>query len=215
MDSDLQDRPDVINELYKKANEGFDVVFVSRKNRPEALWYLLTQKIFYRFLNLTSGLKFNSSQANFSIINFRVVEAFKSFNEKTRFYGSTIKWLGFETTDIKADHGIRFKGEPSYTFKKRIKLAADIILAFSDRPLKLAIVLSITWSFICLAFGSVYFLAGFNKESLENYLNFYRFFIILTAGIILSSIGLFGIYLMSIFQEVKKRPLYIISQEIN
>jgi dolichol-phosphate mannosyltransferase len=211
MDSDLQDRPVVIKDLYKKANEGFDVVFVTRKNRPEALWYLISQKLFYRILNLTSGLNFNPGQANFSIINFKVVEAFKIFNEKARFYGSTIKWLGFETTDIEADHGIRFKGKPSYTLKKRIKLAADIILAFSDRPLKIAIILSMMWSVITILFGCIFLLSGLNKESTE----FFRFFMTLVAGITLSSIGIFGMYLLSIFQEVKKRPLYIISQEIN
>jgi dolichol-phosphate mannosyltransferase len=143
MDGDLQDRPEVIPELYKKSQEGFDVVFVSRQNRPEKLYYRMAQKIFYWILRNLSGIDFDSSQANFSIISKRVVEAFKIFPENTRFYGSTIKWLGFKSSYILADHGSRHSGKPSYTLRKRIKLAVDIILSFSDRPLKMAIGLGI------------------------------------------------------------------------
>jgi dolichol-phosphate mannosyltransferase len=95
MDSDLQDRPEIIGALYQKAKQGFDVVFVSRKNRPEGYAYLLMQKLFYLILNLFSGIKFDNRQANFSILNRKVVEAFKHFPENARFYGATIKWLGF------------------------------------------------------------------------------------------------------------------------
>lgn len=208
MDSDLQDRPDVITDLYKKANEGFDVVFVTRKNRPEALWYLAVQKIFYKILNITSGLKFNSSQANFSIINFKVVQAFKIFNEYSRFYGSTIKWLGFETTEIEADHGVRFSGKPSYTIKSRIKLASDISLAFSDRPLKFAIM----ESFVAVLFLIFY---GILDQIHHFTTNNFRVFVIVIAGLIFNIVGIFGVYLLSIFKEVKNRPLYIISEQIN
>jgi glycosyltransferase involved in cell wall biosynthesis len=208
MDSDLQDRPEVIIELYNKAIEGFDVVFVTRKNRPEALWYLLIQKIFYKILNITSGLKFNSSQANFSIINFRVVEAFRIFNEYSRFYGSTIKWLGFETTEIKANHGVRFSGKPSYTIKSRIKLAFDISLAFSDRPLKFAIFESFVSILLIIIYGIINQIENFTTDN-------FRVFIFIICGLIFNIVGIFGVYLLSIFKEVKNRPLYIISDEIN
>ena len=102
MDGDLQDRPEVIPELYKKAHEGFDVVFVSRQNRPEKLYYRIAQKIFYWILRSLSGVDFDSRQANFSIINKKVVEAYKNFPENARFYGSTIMWLGFKRTVVYA-----------------------------------------------------------------------------------------------------------------
>ena len=130
MDGDLQDRPEVIPDLYKKAQMGFDVVFVSRQNRPEKLYYRIAQKFFYRILRLLSGIDFDSSQANFSIISKKVVQAFKIFPENARFYGSTIKWLGFERSFILADHGNRHSGKPSYTLKKRAQLAFDIIFSF-------------------------------------------------------------------------------------
>jgi dolichol-phosphate mannosyltransferase len=150
MDGDLQDRPEVIPDLYRKAQEGYDIVFVSRKNRPEKLYYKLAQKLFYFCLRKISGMDFDSNQANFSIISKKVVLAFEGFSENTRFYGSTIKWLGFKRTQIFADHGQRFSGKPSYTLKKRIKLASDIILSFSERPLRFAISLGILISFLSL-----------------------------------------------------------------
>ena len=148
MDGDLQDRPEVIPELYKKAQEGFDVVFVSRKNRPEKMYYRMAQKLFYFILRTLSGIKFDSSQANFSIISRKVVDAFNTFPENARFYASTIRWLGFKRSFVSADHGSRHSGKPSYTLKKRFKLASDIILSFSERPLKFSIFIGIVISII-------------------------------------------------------------------
>jgi hypothetical protein len=85
MDGDLQDRPEVIPDLYKKAQEGFDIVFVSRQNRPEKIYYRIAQKFFYWILKTLSGINFDSRQANFSIISKKVVEAFNNFPENARF----------------------------------------------------------------------------------------------------------------------------------
>jgi len=214
MDSDLQDRPDVIKDLYSKAKEGYEVVFVSRTNRPESYSYLFLQKLFYKLLNLFSGLKFNSKQANYSIINYKVVNAFRSFPEKSRFYGSTIKWLGFKTAEINAPHGARFSGKPSYTFKKRVKLALDIILAFSDRPLKFAIFFGIFMALFAIVF-SVWIVWGALNDDFEVLgwpsLMASIFFV---GGSILIVLGILGTYLGRVFNEVKNRPLYIISDEI-
>ena len=212
MDSDLQDRPVVIRDLHKKASEGYDVVFVSRSNRPEPFWYIALQKLFYKILNATSGLKFNSKQANFSIINIKVVEAFKSFSESSRFYGSTIRWLGFNVAEIEAEHGKRFNGKPSYTLRTRLRLASDIILAFSDRPLKFAISTSFISVLIVILLVGLYS----TQYIIRNLLSLHSSLIIMIlGGTILSIAGTFGIYLLSIFKEVKKRPLFIISEEIN
>jgi dolichol-phosphate mannosyltransferase len=215
MDGDLQDRPEVMPDLYKKAQEGFDVVFVSRQNRPEKLYYRLAQKIFYWILRSLSGLDFDSRQANYSIINKKVVDAFKKFPENARFYGSTIKWLGFRRSHVIANHGTRHSGKPSYTLRKRIKLASDIILSFSERPLKFAIGLGMVISSvsILIAFWICYrsIRWGFTVSGWPS-LMVATFFL---GGIILVVLGIIGIYLGRIFQEVKRRPLFIISEKIN
>jgi glycosyltransferase involved in cell wall biosynthesis len=215
MDGDLQDRPEVIPDLYYKAQEGFDVVFVSRQNRPEKLYYRIWQKIFYWILRSLSGIDFDSRQANFSIINKKVVVAFKDFPEYARFYGSTIKWLGFNRSHVLADHGTRHSGKPSYTLRKRIRLAFDIIFSFSERPLKFAIGLGIFISTISvlIAFWISYRSARWGFAVLGWPSLMVAIFFL--GGIILTGLGIIGIYLGRIFQEVKRRPLFITSEKIN
>jgi glycosyltransferase involved in cell wall biosynthesis len=215
MDGDLQDRPEVIPDLYKKAQEGFEIVFVSRQNRPEKFYYRIAQKIFYSILITLSGVEFDSRQANFSIINKKVVKAFTNFPENARFYGSTILWLGFKRTEILADHGQRHSGKPSYTFRKRIKLALDIILSFSERPLKVAIGLGIFVSLISLllAINMTYSVAVTGKNVTGWSLLVSA--ILFSTGIILVVIGISAIYIGQIFNQVKNRPLYVISKTMN
>lgn len=215
MDGDLQDKPEVIPSLYKKAQEGFDVVFVSRKNRPEKWYYKALQKTFYSILRLLSGIKFDSTQANFSIINRKVVDAFNNFPENARFYGTTIKWLGFKKSQIEADHGTRFSGKPSYTIKKRIKLASDIIIAFSERPLKFAVNIGITISTISVIGAAWIIFRALNYGYSVTGWTSLMFSIFFFSGILLVVLGIIGIYIGRIFQEVKRRPLYVISEKVN
>jgi glycosyltransferase involved in cell wall biosynthesis len=214
MDGDLQDRPEVIPDLYKKAQEGFDVVFVSRQNRPEKSYYLIAQKIFYWILKSLSGIDFDSRQANFSVINKKVVHAFKNFPENARFYGSTIKWLGFKRSFIFAEHGVRFSGNPSYTLKKRINLASEIIFSFSDRPLKFSIVLGIFFSVTSFILGLFFlFRAIFYGFTVEGWVSIV-ISIMFSTGLLLIVLGIVSIYIRQIFREVKNRPLYIEDQKI-
>ena len=215
MDSDLQDRPEVIVDLLKKAQEGFDVVFVNRVDRPESVLYKMCQRFFYFILNILSGLDFDSRQANFSIISEKVVRAFKSLPENGRFYGSSIKWLGFEKTAIEAKHGNRLSGKPSYTIRKRIRLATEIILSFSERPLIFSVILGLFVSFLalCLTFLVLFksISEGFEVSGWASLI----VSILFTSGGILTMIGLLGIYVGRIYTEVKSRPLFIVSERKN
>jgi dolichol-phosphate mannosyltransferase len=215
MDGDLQDRPEVIPDLYKKAQKGFDVVFVSRQNRPEKLYYRIAQKIFYWLLNILSGVEFNSRQANFSIINKKVVEAFKNFPENARFYGSTIHWLGFKRTFVLADHGTRYSGTPSYTLRKRVKLAFDIILSFSDRPLKFAIVFGLVMAFTATILFCWILWGAINRDFSVTGWPSIMAAIFLVGGTTQVILGILGIYLARVFGEVKNRPLFVIENSIN
>lgn len=215
MDGDLQDRPEVIPDLYQESQKGYDVVFVSRKNRPEKIYYRALQKIFYWFLKSLSGLKFDSSQANFSIINRKVVDAFKSFPENARFYGSTIMWLGFKRSKIFADHGKRLSGKPSYTFRKRFRLASDIILSFSERPLKFAIGVGVILSTISIIVATWIIYAAITWGYSVTGWTSLIFSIFFFSGVILVFLGIIGIYLGRVFQEVKRRPLYVVSDRLN
>ena len=163
-------------------------------------------------LRTLSGIDFDSRQANFSIINKKVVGAFKNFPENARFYGSTIIWLGFKRTLIYADHGVRFSGRPSYTFRKRLKLAIDILLSFSERPLKFAISLGAFFS----TFSTLFIIwilyrkivSGFSVVGWTSIIVLISFF----SGIIMIILGIIGIYIGRIFSESKRRPLYIVDK---
>jgi len=212
MDGDLQDRPEVIPDLWNKAQEGYDVVFVSRMRRPEGLIYRAAQKLFYAGLRRLSGIKFDSTQANFSIVSRKVIDAYKAFGENARFYNSTITWLGFNRASVSAEHGTRHSGRPSYTLKKRFQLAGDIIFSFSERPLKFSIYLGLVMA--ALAFSYLFWVLigaitwGFTVEGWSSVMAG----IFLTGGIILVVLGITGIYIGRIFREVKNRPLYVIGE---
>jgi dolichol-phosphate mannosyltransferase len=215
MDGDLQDRPEVIPRLYRKAQEGFEIVFVSRQNRPENIIYRYAQKFYYVVLRYLSGISFDSSEANFSILSRKAVEAYKRFPESVKFYGSTVKLLGFSRTSISADHGSRYSGKPSYTLKKRFNLAFDIILAFSNKPLKIAINVGLSMATISLFFACwIFYRAfkyGFDVIGWASLMTT----IIFSTGTILTVLGIFGVYLGRVYNEVKSRPLYIIQDSIN
>jgi dolichol-phosphate mannosyltransferase len=215
MDGDLQDRPEVIPDLYEKAQTGFDVVFVSRQNRPEKLYYRILQKIFYWILNTLSGMEFDSRQANFSIINRKVVEAFKSFSENARFYGSTIRWLGFHSSNILADHGNRYSGKSAYTLRKRIKLASDIIVSFSERPLKFAIGFGFLMSTTSMVIATwIFYGALTSGYSVTGWASL-MCAIFFSTGIVLIVLGITGVYIGEVFKQVKNRPLYIVTSSLN
>jgi dolichol-phosphate mannosyltransferase len=215
MDADLQDKPQIIPKLYEKAQEGYDVVFVSRHNRPETKFYLGLQKLFYFILNLITGMHFDSSHANFSIISRKVVEAFNNFPENARFYGSTIMWLGFKRTQIAADHGIRHSGSSSYTISKRIKLALDISLSFSERPLKFAIFVGMIFSTFSVIYSAWILYASIMWSYTVEGWSSIMISIYFVSGILFMVLGVLGVYLGRVFREVKRRPLYVIEDLIN
>jgi glycosyltransferase involved in cell wall biosynthesis len=213
MDGDLQDRPEVIPELFQKAVEGNEIVFVSRQNRPEQKYYLILQKIYYRVLISLSGLDFDANHANYSIISRKVVRAFCEFESQITFYPGKVKRLGFKCAEIKANHGSRFAGKPSYSFSKRIKLAANIIITSSTRPLKLVIISSFIVAIITFT-SSILALRNLMAEVLQDVVKMILLLILIngiTLIILLSSLAL---YLSTHILEKGKNNLIIIDDTI-
>lgn len=215
MDGDLQDRPEVFPQLYDEIKKGFDVVFVARTNRTGNKLYLFFQRVFYWLIRILSGLNFDSRQANFSIISKEVVEAYKNFSEKTRFYVSTLKWLGFKESTIEAAHGSRKSGKPSYTFKKRFELAIDTIISFSERPLRAAIIMGTIITFSSLLISIFIFFKAINKEFTVLGWPSLMLSIYFMSGVVLIVLGVIGVYVGKIYVEVKNRPIYIIKEKMN
>lgn len=130
MDGDLQDSPREIHNLLKKALEGNQIVFANRTNRPVKLSYAIFQRIFYVILNIVSGFKFDFRQANFSIINKRVIEAYLKAKKYEDFYPAAIRSLGISITSIDTVCFDRLNGVSSYSLKSRLKLALRIFKIF-------------------------------------------------------------------------------------
>ncbi len=215
MDGDLQDRPEVIPQLYAKAQEGFEVVFVRRTDRPESALYQFCARLFYRIFKLLANTNYDPTHGNFSIISRRVVEQYRAMGESLRFYGGILDWLGFSRTSITASHGTRFAGQAGYTLRKRMLLAYQIILAHSDRPLHVSIVFGFLislwsgatgiWIVLRALFIKEYSVVGWTSLIIS---------IFFMGGIILMVLGIVGIYVGKIFNETKRRPLYVIGDRV-
>ena len=213
MDCDLQDRPEEIVGLYNKATKGFDIVLALRKNRKDNFFKKATSKTFYLILSFLSGMEFNGEVGNFGIYHKNVVDNIKDLREPFRFFVSSVKWIGFNSTTVNVEHDIRFEGKSTYNYKKLISLAVNIIISYSNKPLKMMIFTGISFAFISLLFIAYNFYLKFIGHITELGYTSIISSIWLLAGVILSSTGILGIYIGKIYDGIKNRPLYIISEK--
>jgi dolichol-phosphate mannosyltransferase len=128
---------------------------------------------------------------------------------------TTVKWLGFKSATIDAEHGYRFSGKSSYSFQKRVKLATDIIISFSERPLRFAISLGLLISMTSVLAGIAIIIKKFTTGFSEIGWAGVMVSIFFTTGVVLMVVGILGVYIGKIFLQVKNRPLYIIDKQIN
>lgn len=210
MDCDLQDAPEEIPKLYAKAQEGYDIVLASRTNRQDAFFKKLTSKIFYRILSYLADTEYDGSHGNFRIMSKKVVDNFKTMREQLRFFGGLVQWMGFPTTSLEVIHHERFEGQSSYNFKKLFKLASDTVIAFSDKPLRIAVKLGFLMSFLSFSYGAYILVHAFIYKSSVQGWSSLIVSIYFIGGIIISMLGVIGIYLGKAFDQMKNRPLYIV-----
>ncbi len=215
MDCDLQDQPEEIENLYKKANEGYDIVLASRFERKDRVLKKLFSMIFYRTLGYLTGSEQDETVANFGIYNRKVINAIVSMRESIRYFPTMVKWVGFKSTKINVTHSQRLEGKSNYNYKKLLNLALDIILAFSDKPLRLLIKFGLIISFISFIVALNFFNAWLNGAILVMGYTSIIISIWLLSGIIISTLGVVGLYVGKTFEGVKGRPLYIVSDKIN
>jgi dolichol-phosphate mannosyltransferase len=215
MDCDLQDQPEEIINLYAKAKEGFDIVLARRAQRKDGFFKRFFSAAFYKTLSYLTGSEQDETVANFGIYSKKVIDAVVSMRESIRYFPTMIKWVGFESAKIDVVHDSREEGESSYNFKKLLKLALEIILAFSDKPLRLMIKIGLIISLISvvIAIDAIYSWLNGNISVLG-----YTSIIVsiwLLSGIIISTLGLVGLYVGKTFEGVKNRPIYLIQKKIN
>ena len=215
MDCDLQDSPEEIPTLYNKAMEGWDIVLVRRINKKFKFWKRFTSTLFHKTFNLLAGINTESGVGNFSIYNKKVIEEFNKMPEYSRSLGSLVRYLGFKKTIVDIEHSERAEGKSSYTLRKLFKLAFDVIIAQSNRPLKMAVTFGFIISFVSMLLALYNVVARFiGIINLAGYTTTV-FSIWFIGGMIMFFIGIQGLYINKIFDQVKGRQIFIVSKQIN
>lgn len=217
IDADLQDPPELIPDMLKLWEQGYDVIYGKRKTREgESKFKLLTAKMFYQTLNALSDVEIPKDTGDFRLVDKKVVDVVNSLPEHNKFLRGLFSFVGFEQTAFEYERKERFAGKTKYPLKKMLKLASDGIISFSTKPLKIVGTLgliSLVISFFIFLYAILSFLFKWNHltagwTSLMVTMTF-------LAGIILISLWMIGEYISRIYDEVKGRPQYIIQKKIN
>lgn len=213
LDGDLQHPPEMIPELIKKWEEGYDIVYTIRKDINNiSLIKKITSKFFYKIMDAVSDINFEFGEADFRLLDRKVAAELNKLNENEVFFRGMVKWLGFNQIGIKYTPEKRIWGSSQYSREKMFGLAISGITGFSIKPLRVSTMLGIIMVLISVIYGlySIYECI-FTESAIEGWTSVF-FMIIFIGGIQLIMIGILGEYLGKTFIETKKRPHYIIRE---
>jgi glycosyltransferase involved in cell wall biosynthesis len=215
MDCDLQDDPAYIPALLAKAREGYDLVLTRKENRAHSWDRNVAARAFTTVFNILSGQVHSDPHlGGFSLLSRKVVDAFLRIHDVHRHYLLILGWMGFKTAVVPVVHQPRHAGKSTYAFGRLVKHAVEGLTSQSTLLLKIAVGLG--FAYVCLALaGTIYlciryftqgFLAGWASTIV---------LLLASTGLILMSIGVLGIYIGQIFEQVRGRPLYLVQDEVN
>lgn len=217
IDADLQDPPELIPEMLKLWEEGNEVIYGERKSREgESKFKLFTASMFYKTLNALSDVEIPKNTGDFRLVDRKVVDTINSMPEHNKFLRGLFSWVGYKQYAFKYERKERFAGETKYPLKKMLKLAADGIIGFSTKPLKILGglgIISIFISFLILVYALLSFIFSWNNlaEGWTSLMVAITFF----AGVQLLSVWVLSEYIGRIYDETKRRPEYVIDKKIN
>lgn len=215
MDADLQDPPEIVCEMIAKWKEGFEVVYARRLSRAgESAFKQATANLFYKLLGRMSSVVIPADVGDFRLIDRKVLEALRRMPEQDRFIRGMIAWLGFRQTEVTFHRLPRLAGQTKYPLSKMARLAVHGALGFSDAPLRLAI-----WFGLAVSAGAVFYgfyVVGlwFTDSHLVRGWSSIIIVVSLLCGINMLMTGIMGLYIGRIHAEVKRRPLYVVSQSL-
>jgi dolichol-phosphate mannosyltransferase len=216
MDGDLQDPPELIGAFLQRWREGYDVVYAVRRARPgESRFKLFTARLFYRIIRRLTKVAIPVDAGDFRLMSRRVVDALRRSPERNRFLRGMVSWVGFNQTAVEYDRDVRYAGSTKYPLTKMLRFAMDGITSFSDIPLRFASYLGFTVS--AIAFVYALMIVGFKlfRVNPPAYTPGWASTIVAVlflGGVQLMSLGILGEYLGRVYDEVKGRPLYLISE---
>ncbi len=211
MDGDLQDPPELIADFLAKWREGYDVVYaVRRKRKGEGFFKVLTARIFYRTIRRLTNVAIPVDTGDFRLLSRRVVDALALTREKHRFLRGLVSWVGYNQTGVEYERDARHSGQTKYPLSKMLKFAVDGITSFSEIPLRFATYLGFIVSVIAFVYAVlVLVLKAFGRNE-PGYTSMMSAILFL-GGVQLITIGIAGEYLGRIYDQVKERPLYLLS----
>ena len=215
MDCDLQDRPEEIPNLYRKAQEGYDIVYARRAVRKDGFIKKSTSALFYRVFRSLSGIQSDKAVANYGIYHRRVIDEFNKMPEQSRFFPSQIRFLGFKDTSIDVEHVGRPEGKSSYSLLKRFKLGFDVIISNSNKPLRFAVGLGFGMSALSFLLALYNVIAKWTGIIQVPGYTTTVFSIWFVGGLLLLVMGIVGIYIGKIYDQVKGRQLFIVKDKVN
>lgn len=215
MDSDLQDPPELIEKFIKKWEEGFQVVYGKRVSRKGSIFRIFGYKLFYRVFKFFSQMEVPLDAGDFSLVDRKVIEVMKQFDEADYYPRGVRAYVGFKSTGINYIRQKRYAGKSSLSFFDNLWWAKKSIINFSFKPLE--IISSLCWLGVILSFGGfIYSIFSFlNNTNLINQTNILLTLLMLIMCLVLAGISLICEYLAKIFEEVKHRPNYVISEIID
>lgn len=210
MDADLQDPPEVVIEMIAKWREGYEVVFAVREERQgENLFKRATAATFYRVLRLLTDIDIPADVGDFRLVDRKALSAFTRLREHHRFVRGLFAWIGFRQTGVRYRRERRFAGTTKYSLRKMLKLAGDGIVSFSHLPLRLILVLGIFLLFAVIVGGLTLFgttlWGGYQPRPWQGLL----LVTLALFGMNFMAVGTLAVYVGRIYEEVKRRPIYI------
>jgi glycosyltransferase involved in cell wall biosynthesis len=214
MDGDLQDPPEEIPKLFNRMKEGYDLVYGIRREKKDSLGKRLTSRLFWWFINRLSGIEIPGNQTLLRIFDRKVLEALNGMRERARFVHGMIAWTGFKVCLQEVEHAARTKGVSKYNVVKLFRLAFNAVTSFSTVPLRLATYLGILSSGVGLFCASYFFYKKiFFGIPVLGYASIIVA-VLFVGGVQLLILGIIGEYLGRVYQEVQKRPLYIVRDAV-
>ena len=217
MDADLQDPPELIPDMLKYWENGYDVIYGKRKKREgESVFKLLTAKVFYETLNKLSDVEIPKDTGDFRLVDKKVVDVINNLPEHNKFLRGLFSWVGFKQYAYEYERKERVAGKTKYPLKKMLKLAKDGIFSFSTKPLKIVGglgIISVIISIVILVYAILSY--AYNWNNLTAGWTSMMCTVTFLGGVILISLWMIGEYIGRIYEETKQRPQYIIEKTIN
>lgn len=213
IDGDLQDPPEFITEFLHKWEEGYDVVYgIREKRKGETFFKLITAKLFYRTLSLLTETNIPNDVGDFRLIDKKVGNALKEIKENNRFIRGLVSWVGFNSIGLKYIRDKRYAGSTKFSLFKMLRFSIDGIISFSTRPLYLSTIFGILFSFSSMLWGLFIIIKYISGHS-DAIIGWSSLMVVLlfVGGLNLLFIGIIGLYVGRIYNETKKRPLYLIN----